>query len=183
MEEHGDEFAGCGGDLQGASIELDGVVVMDLASAAQREVEIKKRARGARAHSVVGVQKCLLEDLVGDQAGGGMACIVLAFDFHLEDFVGVGVRGNFGMGQKGDHAFLEGAKAAFDLAFGLRGRGDEMCDIETAQRTLELASGIAVVVGRAWAKEAPGIGVDGLRQAVGLKGATEVAEVFPCGIA
>jgi hypothetical protein len=45
---------------------------------------------------------------------------ILAFDFHLEDFVGAFVRVDLCMSQECDEAFLEGAGSAFDFAFGLR---------------------------------------------------------------
>ena len=45
-----------------------------------------------------------------------------------QQFLSRGVRGDFLAGQKGDDAFLEGAKAAFDFAFGLRAGGDQMGD-------------------------------------------------------
>ena len=104
-------------------------------------------------------------------------------DFHLEDLVGGLVGGDIGVGEKGDEAFLEGAEAAFDLAFGL-GRGcDEVGDAEGAEGALELAARVEVVVGGAGAEEAQAVGVDGLGDAVALEGLAEVLEVGPGGVA
>jgi hypothetical protein len=104
-------------------------------------------------------------------------------DFHLEDLVGGLVGGDLGVGEKGDEAFLEGAEAAFDFAFGLGGGCDEVGDAEGAEGALELAAGIEVVVGGAGAEEAQSVGVDGLGDAVALEGLAEVLEVDPGGVA
>jgi hypothetical protein len=85
----------------------------------------------------------------------------------------------FEMGQEGDRAFLERAKTAFDFAFGLGSRSDEVDHSKAKQGALELAFRIAVVVAGTWAEEAQCVGVDGLGEAVGLEGAAEVAEVVP----
>ena len=88
----------------------------------------------------------LFEEVVGDFASGRVSRGILAFDFHLKDFVGAFVGVDLGMGQECDEAFLKGAEAAFDFAFGLRGWGDEVGDAEGAQGALELAAGVEVVV-------------------------------------
>jgi len=101
----------------------------------------------------------------------------------LEDFVGERVGVDLGVGDEGDEAFLESAEAAFDLAFGLRGWGDEVGGAESAQGALELAAGVEVIMGGAGAEEAECVGVDGLRNAVALEGFAEVLEVGPGGVA
>jgi hypothetical protein len=98
----------------------------------------------------------------------------------LEDLIGMSPSLNPGVSHERDETSLESAKAAFDLAFGLRSRSDKVNHAKAKQGALELASRIAVVVGRAWAEEAQGVGVDGVWQSVDFESAAEVAEVVPC---
>ena len=119
-------------------------------------------------------------DIQRDQARAALASAVLAADFHLEDLIGMLPSLNSGVSQERDEASLESAKAAFDLAFGLRSRSDKVNHAKAEQSALELASRIAVVVGGAWAKEAQRVGVDSVWQPVEFESAPEVTEVIPC---
>ena len=74
---------------------------------------------------------------------------------------------------------LEGAKAAFDLALGLRGGCHEMGHAEPAPGALEFAFGIAVIVAGTGAEEAQAVGVIDLGQAPGFEGLAEVLAVVP----
>ena len=65
----------------------------------------------------------MFEKVVGDFASGRVFGGVLAFDFHLEDFVGAFVGVDLDMRKECNETFLEGAKASFDFAFGVRGKG------------------------------------------------------------
>ena len=88
----------------------------------------------------------LFEEVVGDFASGRVPRGILAFDFHLKDFVGAFVGVGLGMGQECDEAFLEGAEAAFDFAFGLRERSNKAGYTNGSQGALELAARVEVVV-------------------------------------
>ena len=88
----------------------------------------------------------------------------------------------FGVSQKCDDPVLKGAEPAFDFAFGLGSGRDDVGHAKPAQGTLELAFGIAVVSAGTGAKKAQAIRVDGFRQTVGFKRATEVLEVIPGGL-
>ncbi len=88
----------------------------------------------------------LCEEVVGDFASGRVSGEVLAFDFHLEDFVGAFVGVDLCMGQEYDEAFLKGAEAAFDFAFGLRRRSNAVCYTNGSQCALKLAARVEVVV-------------------------------------
>ena len=88
----------------------------------------------------------------------------------------------FGVSQKGDDPVLKGAEAAFDFAFGLGCGRDDVGHAKPAQGTLELAFGISVVSAGTGAEEAQAVRVDGFRQAMGFKSATEVLEVIPSGL-
>jgi hypothetical protein len=57
----------------------------------------------------------LFEEVVGDFASGRVSGGDLAFDFHLEDFVGAFAGDDLGMSKKCDEAFLNGAESPFDL--------------------------------------------------------------------
>ena len=70
----------------------------------------------------------------------------MAFDFHLEDFICGFVGVDFCMGQQCNESFLEGAEAAFDFTFGLRGRSNEVGYINGSQCALKLAARVEVVV-------------------------------------
>ena len=125
-------------------------------------------------------QQGIFPDIQRDQARAALASAILAADFHLEDLIGMLPSLNSGVSQERDEASLESAKAAFDLAFGLGSRSDKVNHAKAKQGALELASRIAMVVGRAWAEEAQGVGVDGVWQPVDFESAAEVAEVIPC---
>ena len=122
----------------------------------------------------------IFPDIQRDQTRAALASAILAADFHLEDFMGMLPSLNPGVRQERDEASLESAKATFDLAFGLGSRSDKVNHAKAKQGALELASRIAMVVGRAWAEEAQGVGVDGVWQPVDFESAAEVAEVIPC---
>lgn len=182
MEEHGDGFTGCFGDGESFCVELNGVIVVDLALGAQGEVQVKQRGLRTRGHGQFACGRRFFINLARDQPGGGEAGVVTAGDFHLEDFLSGWVIHGFGVAQEGDHTVLEGAEAAFDFTFCL-GRGrDAMGDAEGEQRALELAAGIAQVLGGTGAEKAQGVGINGLWQAVGFKGGAEVAKMRPSGV-
>jgi hypothetical protein len=70
----------------------------------------------------------------------------LAFDFHLEDFVDAFVGVDLCMGQECIEAFLEGAEAAFDFTFGLRGRSNDVGYTNGSQGAREFTARVKVVV-------------------------------------
>ena len=88
----------------------------------------------------------LFEEVVGYFASGRVFRGILAVDFHLEDFVGALVGVDLCMSQECDEAFLEGAESAFDFAFGLRGRSNEVGYTNGSQCALELAVRVEIVV-------------------------------------
>lgn len=88
----------------------------------------------------------LFKEVVGDFASGRVFRGILALDFHLEDFVGAYVGVDLCMGQECNKAFLEGAESAFDFAFGLWGRSNEVGYTNGSQGALELAARVEVVV-------------------------------------
>ena len=86
------------------------------------------------------------------------------------------------IGQECHQAILQGAKAAFDLALGLRAGGDQMGDAKCGEGPLEFRTGIAVIRHRIVAKETEAVGVDHQGQAVPEKQAAEMLEMIPRGV-
>ena len=89
---------------------------------------------------------------------------------------------NFGVSEQSDEPLLESAKASLDLSLGLRGRSDEMSHPQGLECPLELASGIALIIGGAGAEKAQCVGINGLRYAPGLEGGSKVTKVVPSGV-
>ena len=83
----------------------------------------------------------------------------MAGQFAGQQFLCRGISGDFLVGQKGDDAFLEGAKAALDFAFGLRARGDQMGDAQGGEGALELGAGIPAIGRGFMAEQGRAIGV------------------------
>ena len=54
--------------------------------------------------------------------------LVLAGEFHLQDFVGIQPTTHVGEGHESNEAALESGEAALNFPFGLRGWGDEVSD-------------------------------------------------------
>ena len=103
-------------------------------------------------------------------------------NFPVEHDLCGGIAADFFIGQDGDQAFLQGAKAAFDLAFGLRAGSDEMSDAQSGEGALELGTGIAVIGHGVMAKEAQAIGIDDQGQVVLEEEAAKVLEMIPSGV-
>ena len=103
-------------------------------------------------------------------------------EFPVEQALDGSIAGDFFIGQDGHQAFLQGAKAAFDLALGLRAGGDQMGDAQGGEGALELGTGIPVIGHRIVAEEAETVGVDHQGQGVLEKKPAEMLEVIPSGV-
>lgn len=86
------------------------------------------------------------------------------------------------MSQEGDQAFLEGAEAALDFAFGLWSGRDQVGDAQGAESALELAFWVTAVIAGTWSKKTQAIGVNDLWDAVSFECVAEVEEVIPRGV-
>ena len=109
--------------------------------------------------------------------------LVVPEDLGLEQGVGVFGVGDFFVGQEADEAFLEGAEAAFDFAFGGGVWGNAVGDAQGGERALELGVGVEAVRGGAMAEEREAVGVEAGGRAVGVEGRTQVREMVPGGVA
>lgn len=88
----------------------------------------------------------MFEEVVGDFASVRVSRGILAFDFQWKDFVCAFVGVDLGMSKECDEAFLEGAEAAFDFSFCLRGRINDVGYTNGPQGARELAARVEVVV-------------------------------------
>ncbi len=116
---------------------------------------------------------------IGGKAGGAANGGILALNLPVEHELCGGVAADFFIGQDGHQAFLQGAKAAFDLAFGLRAGSDQMGYPQSGEGALELGTGIAVIGHGIVAKEAEAVGVHDHRQVVLEEESAKVLEVVP----
>lgn len=101
----------------------------------------------------------------------------------LEQGIGLGIVGDFFVGQKADEPSLEEVEAAFDFAFGLSVGSDAVGDAQGREGALELRVSLPALGGGAVAEEGQSVGVEGGGRAVLLDGAAQVGEVAPGGIA
>ena len=142
-------------------------------------MEIQQAGSGRGTKAGVVFEQSFFPYLERNQSSAALGGLVLATDFHLEDLVGVFPGLDPCMSQKGDEAFLESAETAFDFAFGLGSRRNEVSHTEAKEGALKLASGIGVIVTGTWPKEAQAVGVNGFWQSVCFEDAAEMAEVVP----
>lgn len=182
MVNEGDGVASRGTDGPAPTEEINLMVGVDAASEVQRQMEIQQR--GIRAGTQDGALFFLGfgAGVVRGQAGGAADGSILTGQLAGQQFLSGGVIGDLLEGQKGDEALLEGAKAAFDFAFGLRAGGDQMRDAQGGEGALELRTWIAVVARGLMAKQGQAIGVDRHRSAVEGERAAKVLEVVPSGV-
>jgi len=162
--------------------EINLVVRVDASSQVEGEMEVQQA--GIRTGTQDGALFLLRlgAGVVRGKAGGAADGAILAGQFAIQQFLCGDVSGDFFVGQKGDDAFLEGAKTAFDFAFGLRAGRDQMRDPQRGERALELRARIAAIARGLVAKQGQAIGIKSYGQAVMGKGAAEVLEVVPGGV-
>lgn len=103
-------------------------------------------------------------------------------EFPFEHDLSGGIAADFFIGQEGHEAFLQGAEAAFDFAFGLRAGSDQMGYPQSGEGALELGGGIPVIGHGIMAKEAQAVGVDHHGQRVPEKEAAKMLEMIPSGV-
>ena len=111
-----------------------------------------------------------------------MLGLTLTLNLLVEHELCGGIAANFFIGQDGHQALLQGAKTAFDLAFGLGAGSDQMGYAQSGEGALELRAGIADIGHGIMAEEAQAVGVNDHGQAVLEKEAAKVFEVVPSGV-
>ncbi len=119
---------------------------------------------------------------IGAEAGRATDGGILTLNLSVEHDLCGGKAADFFIGQDGDQAFLQGSKAAFDLAFGLRAGSDQMGHAQGGESALELGTGITVIGHGIMAKEAEAVGVHDHGQAVLEKESSKMLEMIPSGV-
>ena len=103
-------------------------------------------------------------------------------DLAIQDKLSSGVIADVFISQEGYQALLQGSKAAFDFAFGLRAGSDQMGHAQGGEGALKLGTGIPIIGHGIMAKKAEAIGIDDQGYAVLEKEAAKMLEVIPSGV-
>ena len=178
----GHGMPGGGTDGPTASEEVNLVVGVDAASEVERQMEVQEAGVGTGLQDGALFFLGLGAGIVRGKTGGAAEGAILAGQLVGEQFPGGGVSADLLVGQKRDEAVLQGAKAAFDFAFGLGAGGDQMGDPQRGEGALELRARIAPVGRGLVAEQGQAIGVEREGQAVEQKSVPEVLEMVPGGV-
>lgn len=177
--DQGDGGSFGGRDVPALTQKVDLVIGVDASFQMERQMEVQQGYRwaGTRDRPLFG--HGLGPGRIRAEAGGAAHGGVLTQDLPVEHDLCGGIVTDFFIGQDGHQAFLEGAKTAFDLAFGLWARSDQMSDAQRGEGALELGTRIPIISHGIMAKEAEAIGVHHPRQAVLEKEAAKMLEMIP----
>ena len=180
--DQGDGGSFGGSDVPALAKKVDLVVGVDPSFEVESQMKVQKS--GWRTEAGGGALFCggFLPGGIGAEAGGAANGGILAFNFPVEHDLCGGIAVDFFIGQDGEEAFLQGAKSAFDLAFGLGAGSDQMGYPQSGEGALELRTGIPVIGHGIMAKKTQTIGIDDQRQGVGEKEAAKMFEMIPSGV-
>lgn len=157
-------------------------VGVDAALEMERQMEVQQGGRGTGTGGGALFGAGFFPSGIGTQTGGAANGGVLALHLPVEDELCGGVVADFFIGQEGCQAFLQGAKAAFNLAFGLRAGSDQMRDAQSGEGALELGTGIPVIGHGIMTKEAESVGVNDHGQGVLEEEPAKMLEMIPGGV-
>ena len=162
--------------------EIDLAVGVDAAFEVERQMQVQQGGRrtGTRDRALFG--QGFFPGGIGAEAGGAANGGVLALKLPIQDDLGGGIAADFFIGEDGDQAFLQGAKTAFDLAFGLRAGSDQMGDAQGGEGALELGTRIPIIRHGIMTKEAQAVGVNDQGQGVLEEEAAKMLEMIPSGV-
>ena len=180
--DEGDGGSFGGSDVPALAQKVDLVVGVDPSFEVERQMEVQQGGRrtGPRGRAFFG--QGFLPGGIGAKVGRATGGGILTLNLSVEHDLGGGIAADFFIGQDGDQAFLQGAKAAFDLAFGLRAGSNQMGYAQGGEGALELGTGIPVIGHGIMTKEAKTVGVDDPGQGVLVKEAAKVFEMIPSGV-
>lgn len=116
---------------------------------------------------------------IGAVARGATNGGILVGDLAIQDNLSRGVIADVFVSQERYQALLQGSKAAFDFAFGLRAGSDQMGDAQGGEGALKLGTGIPVIGHGIMAKKAEAIGIDDQRYAVPEKETAKMLKMIP----
>ena len=179
-EGDGGSFGGSDGPALAKKVDL--VVRVDPSFQVERQMEVQQGCRRTGTRDGALFCQGFLPGRIRAEAGGAANGGVLALDLPVEHDLCGGIVADFFIGQDRHQAFLQGAKAAFDLAFGLRAGSDQVGDPQRAEGALELGTGIPVIGHGIMPKEAESVGVNDQRQVVLEKEAAKMLEMIPSGV-
>jgi hypothetical protein len=158
------------------------VVGVDAAFEVESQMEVKQGCGRTETHDGAPFCQGFLPSRIRAEDGGEANGGLLALHLAVEHDLGGGIAAGFFIGQDGDQAFLQGAKATFDLAFGLRAGRDQVGYAQSVEGALKLGTRIPVIGHGIMANETQSIGVDDQRQAVLEKKAAKMLEMIPSGV-
>lgn len=161
---------------------IDLVVGVDPSFEVESQMEVQKSCRRTGTRDGALFCRGFLPRCIGAKAGGAANSGILALNLSVEHDLCGGIAADFFIGQDCHQAFLQGSKAAFDFAFGLRAGSDQMGYSQSGEGALELGTGITVIGHGIMAKEAEAIGVNDHWQAVPEKKAAKMLEMIPSGV-
>jgi hypothetical protein len=182
MMDEGDARAIGWGDVPASAQEVDLLVGVDAAFQMERQMQIQQGCRRTRTRGGALFRQSFFPSGVGTEARGAADGGVLALNLPVEYALGSRIAGDFFIGQDGHQTFSQGAKAAFDLAFGLRAGSDQMGHAQGGEGALELGTGIPVIGHGIMAKKAEAIGVDDQGYAVLEEETAKMLEMIPSGV-
>ena len=162
-----------------AAQKVDLVVGIDPAAQMERQMQVQQGGGRTRPDGRALLRQGFGPSGIGTQAGGAADGGILVGDLAIQDDLGGGVIADVFISQERHQALLQGAKAAFDLAFGLRAGRDQMGHAQGGEGALELRTGIPVIGHGIMAKEAQAVGIDDQRQGVLEKEPAKMLEMIP----
>ena len=171
-----------GSDVPALAQKVDLVVGVDPSFEVECQMEVQQGCRRTGPRNGALFCQGHLPGRIRAEAGGAANGGVLALHLAVEHDLCGGIAADFFISQDGHQAFLQGAKAAFDLAFGLRAGSDQMGYGQGGEGALELGTGIPVIGHGIMAKETQAIGVDDQWQAVLEQEAAKMLKVIPSGV-
>lgn len=147
------------GDGPTAAQEIDLVVGIDPSAQMERQMQVQQGGGRARTYGRALYRQGFVPGGIGAEARGAANGGILLGELLIQDDLSGGVIADVFVSQDGHQTFLQGSKAAFDLAFGLRTGGDQMGHAQGREGALELRTGIPVIGHGIMAKEAEAVGV------------------------
>lgn len=173
-----------GAHVPGAAQEINRVVGIEAALKVDGQMQVQQRGWWRRTKMGAFFFERQLPGGIGNQPGGAAnMLLVVPRDLSLQEGVGRFVIGGSLVGQEGNQPFLEGVKAAFNLALGRSIWSDPMGDAQSAKSTLELGMSVETVDWRAVSEQRQAIGVEASRGPQSFERDTGMDEVIPGGVA
>ena len=182
MVDEGDTGALGWGDVPAPAQKVDLVVGVDAPLYLECQMEVQERGGRAGPQDRALLRQGFFPGVIGAAARRAADGGVLAFHLPIEHALGGGIVADFFIGQEGHQPLLEGAEAAFNLAFGLWAGSHQVGHAQRGEGALELRARIAVIGHGIMAKEAQAVGIDNQRDQVLEKEAAKVLEVIPSGV-